>query len=137
VRQLTGKKNYSDKTESAIREDLPLNANGTFLWVALVCQNLEKVSKWNTLEKLESIPSGLDAFYITMIKQVCSLENVDLCKEILAVITITHRPLALKEMAALIKMSEEISDNFESLREIVGLCGSFLTLRQSTIYFVH
>lgn len=33
-------------------------------------------------------------------------------------------------------MLEGISDDLEFLIEIVGLCGSFLTLRESTIYFV-
>jgi hypothetical protein len=28
-------------------------------------------------------------------------------------------------------------DDLESVREIVGLCGSFLTLREDTVYFVH
>jgi hypothetical protein len=137
VRQLSRKKNYSDKIESAIREHLSLNADGTFLWVALVCQNLEKVSRWKTLEKLKTIPPGLDAFYTTMIQQVCASEDVELCKKILALVTRTHRPLTLKELAALIEMSEDISDDFESLCEIVSLCGSFLILRQTTIYFVH
>ena len=30
-----------------------------------------------------------------------------------------------------------MSDDLESLREIIGLCGSFLTVREGTIYFVH
>src|SRR5204863_7968109 len=30
-----------------------------------------------------------------------------------------------------------MSDDLESLREIIGICGSFLTIREGTIYFVH
>ena len=28
-------------------------------------------------------------------------------------------------------------DDLESVREIIGFCGSFLTLREDTVYFVH
>lgn len=31
----------------------------------------------------------------------------------------------------------DIADDLKSLQEIIGLCGSFLTLRESTVYFVH
>jgi hypothetical protein len=30
-----------------------------------------------------------------------------------------------------------VSDDLKSVREIISLCGSFLTVRESTIYFVH
>ncbi len=32
---------------------------------------------------------------------------------------------------------EDMSDDSESISEIIGLCGSFLTIRDGTIYFVH
>ena len=31
----------------------------------------------------------------------------------------------------------DISDNYNSLADIIGLCGSFLTLPDSTVYFIH
>jgi hypothetical protein len=34
-------------------------------------------------------------------------------------------------------MLEDMSDDSESLGEIIGLCGSFLTIREGTIYFVY
>ncbi len=34
-------------------------------------------------------------------------------------------------------MPENLSDDYASLREIIGWCGSLLSLRGSTIYFVH
>jgi hypothetical protein len=43
----------------------------------------------------------------------------------------------VKELPSLIAMSEDIFDDPESLREIIGSCGSFLTIREGTIYFVH
>jgi hypothetical protein len=137
VRHLAKLKTYSNKTESAVQEYLSLNANGTFLWVALVCQNLQKGSKLNILEKLKALPPGLDALYIRMIQEVCDSEDVDLCKQILSLVTVARRPITLKELVSLVDMPEDISDNLESLYQVVSLCGSFLTLRENTVYFVH
>ena len=43
VAQLAQVKKYDDKTKNDVRDYLSTNANGTFLWVALVCQNLENL----------------------------------------------------------------------------------------------
>jgi hypothetical protein len=41
------------------------------------------------------------------------------------------------ELTSFVDMLEDISDDIESLVEVIGLCGSFLTLRERTIYFIH
>jgi hypothetical protein len=134
---LTGLKKYDDKTRDAVHDHLSSNANDTFLWVALVCQNLEKISRLNTLTKLNAFPAGLDPLYRRMIEQVCNSDNADLCKRILAIITLVYRPITLKELMSFMDMLEIASNDLESLAEIIGLCGSFLTLRESTVHFVH
>lgn len=53
---------YSDQTRDHIQRYLSSNSEGTFLWVALVCQALdEKSDKWNVLQRMKEFPSGLDA----------------------------------------------------------------------------
>ena len=137
VLQLAERKNYDDKTRVAVLQHLASNANDTFLWVALVCQNLEKIPRWKTFSKLNAFPPGLDSLYQRMIEQICNSDNADLCKRILASTAIVYRPITLKELTSLVEMLEDMSDDLESLREIIGLCGSFLTVREGTIYFVH
>jgi hypothetical protein len=139
VLYLSHLKQYDRKTEIAVRDYLFFNANGTFLWVALVCQVLAepKVRKRHTLAKLRTFPPGLDYLYAQMIEQIGHSEDTDLCKQILAVTTIVHRPISLRELTTLVEMPDDISDDLESLEEIIKVCGSFLTLREQTIYFVH
>ena len=137
VLQLAERKKYDDKTRVAVLQHLALNANDTFLWVALVCQNLENIPRWNTLAKLNTFPPGLDSLYQRMMEQICNSENADLCKRILASTAIVYRPITLKELTSLVEMLEDMSDDLESLGEIISLCGSFLTIREGTIYFVH
>jgi hypothetical protein len=63
TRQLADLKKYDEKTQVAVLQHLALNANDTFLWVALVCQRLETIPRWNTLANLDKFPPGLDSFY--------------------------------------------------------------------------
>ncbi|KAH7632717.1 hypothetical protein B0T09DRAFT_300060 [Sordaria sp. MPI-SDFR-AT-0083] len=133
-------KEYKLATKRAVYDYLHSNAQNTFLWVALVCQALadEEVEEWHVQEILRTFPPGLDALYARMKQIIISLlRDSGLCKDILAVTAIVHRPISLHELATLIKLPNNIRNNPEFLEAIIGLCGSFLTLRDQTVYFVH
>jgi hypothetical protein len=107
VLQLAQQKKYDYKTRDAVLQYLGLNANDTFLWVALVCQNLEKIRRWETLAELGAFPPGLDSLYQRMMEQICNSDNADLCKRILASTAIIYRPVTLKELTSLVEMPED------------------------------
>jgi hypothetical protein len=48
-----------------------------------------------------------------------------------------YRPITLEELISLVEILEGMSDDLESLGEIISLYGSFLTIREGIIYFVH
>jgi hypothetical protein len=135
VSQLAMLNHYSDKLQDAVLEHLALNANNTFLWVALVCQELQTTTNRNVLKKLDLFPPGLDALYKQMWQQISKSDDAELCKQMLAPIALVYRPISIIELAALVEKLED--DSLESIRELIGLCGSFLTLGNDTIYFVH
>ncbi|KAJ4297787.1 hypothetical protein N0V90_005682 [Kalmusia sp. IMI 367209] len=137
VVQLANRRRYDDKTRNAVLNYLFSNAQDTFLWVALVCQALEGVSKRNVKAKLETFPPGLDALYERMMKQIRSLDDADLCKQILALTATVYQPITVQELVTLVEQLEDEADDPDSITEIIGYCGSFLTLRNNTIYFVH
>jgi hypothetical protein len=112
---------------------LLLNANNTFLWVALVCQQLAdpKVRRHHTLA-LDAFPPGLNDLYERMMGQIRDLAEAELCKRILAVVSTAGRPVTFDELQSFINMPTGIHPT-----EIIGLCGSFLTLQGRTIYLVH
>lgn len=137
VRELAQRKAYNDEIREAVLDHLFLNANGTFLWVALVCQDLEKIPKWAVPIRLKGFPPGLDALYERMVEQIRNSNYTDLCIQILASIAIAYRPLTLTELLPLIDVYEDKSADIESLQEIISFCGSLLTVRKDAIYFVH
>ena len=137
VSQLAKEKGYNDKTRDAVLKHLTLNANDTFLWVALVYQNLETVKQRNVIKKLNIFPPGLDSLYERMMQQISNSDDADICKQILALVTIVYQPITLIELAALVEQPEGMAGDLELIREIVSLCGSYLTVRENTVYFVH
>jgi hypothetical protein len=71
-----------------------------------------------------------------MMDQIWNSEDTELCKSILVVVSGVYQPITLDELASLVDMPDGVSGD-ESLTEIIGLCGSFLTLQKRTISFVH
>ncbi|WDK15585.1 WD domain-containing protein [Colletotrichum graminicola] len=139
VDQLVRSKKYDCETRDAVQQHLTSNANDTFLWVALVCQELAdpKVRRWHTRGKLLSFPPGLDALYKRMMDRVFNSDDVDICREVLRLVSVTHRPLRLVELASLADSLEDYAEDAVSLEEIVATCGPLLTLRNGVVYFVH
>lgn len=110
------------------------HAQGTFLWVALVCANLSNVPKRRAKETLVKFPSTLDEVYSRMLQHVKNSEEANILIRILTLAGIIYRPVRIQELENLIETSQ---DNLDSMDKIVKECGSFLTIREDFIEFVH
>ena len=130
----------NDKTlQDQIRSQVRKKANGTFLWVAFVFQELEQEQSWDVLNILQEMPTDLASLYCRMLAQIQQLgrKNPELCRLVIATATLAYRPLHLLELGALSSLPEEISSKIQSLRKIVEMCGSFLTIRDDYVYIIH
>jgi hypothetical protein len=142
ARRLAERKKYDANMTAQVTSYLSANAMDTFLWVALVCRNLEKVAPWNALETVCTFPAGLDALYVRMMEQICKLDdakNVDLCMQILSVVSTVYRPVTLEELRSFVDgpWQEYGPWGTDCLGYYVSLCGSFLTISNQTVSFVH
>jgi hypothetical protein len=137
VCQLAQEKRYTPEVQDAVLQHLASNANDTFLWAALVCQDLKATPKWDVREMLAQFPPGLDSLYRQMLDQIHKSRSARRCLRVLAVTAVLYRPVTVAELAVLTEQLADLVDDLESVREIIGLCGSFLTLRDDTVYFVH
>jgi hypothetical protein len=61
-------------------------------------------------------------------------DDAQTCRYVLATAAVLYRPVTISELVALVEQVQGVSDD---VQEIISLCGSFLTLREDTIYFVH
>ncbi|KAF5497212.1 Vegetative incompatibility protein HET-E-1 [Colletotrichum siamense] len=135
AKELALRKRYSPTMQEAVLKTLLQKARDTFIWVALVCAELDRVPERHTMAHLKSIPGDLTRLYDRMLDHAVVSRDADSCQNILRVACITFRPLTLSELQVLV---EELGDHsHDVLREIVGECGSFLTIQEDTVYFIH
>ncbi|KAF4417680.1 Vegetative incompatibility protein HET-E-1 [Colletotrichum fructicola] len=139
VDELAVQKKYHDETRDEVQRYLIGNSHDTFLWVALVCERLahSEVQQRHTLKILKMFPPGLEPLYGRMIKDISRSIDANLCKEILAIVSVVYRPVTLQELLCVVESPNLFGNNLEDLKEVIRSCGSFLTLRGGTIYFVH
>jgi hypothetical protein len=132
-------KEYDDETRAAVQHHLALNANDTFLWVALVVKELEEVESWNVEQVLEDVPTGLDELYARMMRQIQQLKTRDLefCRIVLSAATLAYRPLHICELSMVSGLPEAISNKANIVQRIVITCGSFLTIREDRVFIIH
>ena len=124
-------KRFNDRLYRTVEAYLYDNANGTFLWVALVCQRLEKTPVRKTLSVIEEFPPGLEPLYRRMLRQIWHMkdsDNVDYCRRILCAATLAYRPLHLNEFVFIAELPDAFSDHLLDMQELVALCGSFFTV---------
>ncbi|KAL7940607.1 NACHT domain-containing protein [Trichoderma barbatum] len=140
VELLAQKKKYNAITKNTIHHHLSSNSNNTFLWVALVCQNLEKISLQSPLRMLNKFPPGLDSLYMRMLEQIHNLEDIsdaNFCYQILATVLLVYQPVTLAELGTLIESPDDNLADAELIDRAIRFCGSFLTIRDSRVYVIH
>lgn len=121
------------QTLSQVSSELKREAGGTFLWVALVVQELKSCTADELIGRVEQIPTDLDGLYTGMLVNMINSKFATHCKKVLLVMTNAYRPLHLSELIGLANLPIE-SDQ----EQIVRRCG-FLALGDDNniAYFVH
>lgn len=140
IKVLTKEKSYASELQESVRISLLEKSEGTFLWVALVCKELRKVRKQHAKSLLEEMPAGLKPLYARMMNKVLSQDrkiDIELCRQILSSVTLAFRPLRLEDIVVFAKIPEEFHEEPSDLESLLSLCGSFITIREETVYFVH
>ncbi|KAF5724591.1 heterokaryon incompatibility protein het-E-1 [Fusarium mundagurra] len=133
TRQLSERKKLKKSIADQIHNHLSQNAHGTFLWVALVCQRLERCRAWEIADQVSQFPPGLHQLYAQMMDQMRKSDSHDLYMRVLAVASTAFRPLTFAELIAM----EDLNIDEETIPDLIVECGSFLTTKGNTVVFVH
>ena len=140
VQELAHRKQYSKKLEADIREYLLQKAQGTFLWVSLVCEELQKAMIKDTRTKLYSFPPGLEALYAQMLRQVENQpdhEAAEFCKAVLRAVVVAQRPRKLIELPIICQLPSVMHEETKAVEDLIDQCASFLNIQECTVYLVH
>ncbi|WZH42297.1 uncharacterized protein QYS62_003288 [Fusarium acuminatum] len=131
---LVKKKRLKSSIAEEVHRHLTQHAHGTFLWVALVCRELEKCRPWEISKQLLQLPENLTKLYARMMDQIRTSKSYETYIRLLAVASTVFRPITFSEVIA---MEEQLNLDEETLPDVVWECGSFLTWKEQTIVFVH
>ncbi|KAF9885330.1 hypothetical protein FE257_013047 [Aspergillus nanangensis] len=115
-------------------------SEGTFLWISLVCKNLEddgsgeRVPASKALLAIQDMPPGLHPLYKQIFQQILQgkAATANACLRLLKVMMLVFRPLHRAEVFSVTGLSEEIASQM-----IIHRCASFIKTRGATIEFVH
>lgn len=90
---------HNNTLQAQVRQQLRDKADGTFLWVALVFEELQFIIVAQDVTRvLDSVGRGLDPLYDRMMAQIQERQWYnESCCQVLAVVTLAHRPLHLLE----------------------------------------
>ena len=126
VHDLATRKNYTSELELYIRKYLHEHADGTFLWVSLVCKELEKVKLWKAREACIKYPAGLDPLYQRMMELIQRDEDKKEMIQVLRTMTLACRPLGLSELGVLAELPQDLATNAKAVHDLIESSGSFL-----------
>lgn len=100
VDQLAKRKGYRPDLKEMVADALKNEAEGTFLWVSLMVDDLEKEPKYNVKRKLQSLPKGLNETYTRILDENISREAREDVQFLLHSMVAARRPLKKKEIAS-------------------------------------
>ncbi|KAL2817096.1 WD40-repeat-containing domain protein [Aspergillus granulosus] len=129
---------FGQQEPEQLESELLRRAEGTFLWVSLVCKKLEddeRLPLGKALLVIQDLPPGLHPLYEQMFQQILKGKSatVNACLRLLKVMMLVYRPLNRAEVFSVTGLSEE---DVASER-IINRCASFIKTRGPAIEFVH
>ncbi|KAM0261301.1 hypothetical protein ACHAQJ_002332 [Trichoderma viride] len=121
---------------------LKTKANGTFLWVTLVVQQLRNTRRPHITTVLKKMPEGLQNLYNEIMKRAKKGwgDDENACLVLLATVTVAERPLRLDELYMFIssQLSDlEVTYTADDVTDLAKACGSFISIKNDTVYFIH
>lgn len=130
---LRGRDGYDASILAKISNEVRQRAMNTFLWVSLAFQHIEDAHGEYAVQDIKAMPPGLLELYDHMMIRIESVKRIKPqdCKKVLICTVLAFRPISLSELAALSDMSHNMT------MTAIELCGSFLTMREKTVYLIH
>ncbi|CEJ62505.1 hypothetical protein PMG11_11002 [Penicillium brasilianum] len=135
VAELDRRHNYGKELRRKLEAVLNEKAESTYLWVSLVCKNLEGVHRDDALSTIQEMPPGLPSLYHRSCTQLRNRESVDAknCIRLLKVMMLAYRPLHSSEVGSV----TGITDSVLRIDALVDKCASLINMRGTIIDFVH
>lgn len=135
VDDLDRRHGYGETLRRKVETELTEKSEGTYLWVSLVCQELEGVSSDKALSTIQDLPLGLYSLYHRALRQVGEggSATAKKCMRLLKVMMLAYRPLNVAEVGSVTGLSDQVA----AIEELVNRSASFIKRRGADVEFVH
>ncbi|KAK6534989.1 hypothetical protein TWF281_006288 [Arthrobotrys megalospora] len=137
VTELSNRNSYSSELRKELEDQLIQKAEGTYMWVSLVCKELENVPRHDALATIQGLPSGLYPLYNRALNQLSSGEPALAkgCMRLLKAMMLAYRPLNAVELDSVSGLSDEPA----TLDRLIDRCSSFVKKQERTgiVEFIH
>ncbi|KAH8808657.1 ankyrin repeat-containing domain protein [Xylogone sp. PMI_703] len=130
-------KSYPPELLQHVEKTLLERADGTYLWVSFVIQDLEIKEPSDVEQCLEDLPKGLDGIYERMLVQIPP-DQRSICREILLWIVFAEEPLSIEELveAVGVKGTDSLTAS-DVIEDKLKFCGHFTTVHEGVVTLVH
>jgi ankyrin repeat protein len=138
VDELSVIEGFSTKFRAHIEKSLLERAEGTFLWVGFVTNELlQKDTCTEVVETREGLPKGLPGIYGRMLLQIKE-DQRNTAVSILRWVVMALRPLTLAELAVAInaRPASNLSTG-QAIQDYVKSCGAFIKITKGRVDLVH
>ena len=145
VDEISRKKRYAEDLKKTIIHALMEKAGGTFLYVSLVLEDLNRTKVQSLVrKKLLELPSDLNEVYDHILSQI-EVDHVEIAVSILRWVAVAQRPLTVKELATARLMEDweedtaPLEENLEEFKDDFRSCGPLVYFESGsgTINLVH
>ena len=117
--------NYDLQLAKKIHDHLDAHADGTFLWVSLVCKEIKKARKLRkALEGCVKFLKDLGPLYGRMMEHISQDDDMDDLHKVLHTMALSCRPLGPRELGVLARLKYP-----DEALYLVQSCASFLTVQ--------
>lgn len=141
VTELSRANDYPDKVAKSVSRILSEKAQGTFLWVGIVCNELAGVRSKDAVKTLEGLPRGLDSLYTRLLTTAleANSDNKSTILKLLSYVAVSWQPLTLLELAVACELyeseDEQSRENF--MRDNVEMCRFMIVVQDESVHLLH
>ncbi|KAL9095257.1 MAG: hypothetical protein Q9165_002513 [Trypethelium subeluteriae] len=135
VAELASEQNLSEDKLLQIRQTMMASAEGTFLWVGFVADELKGRSWRKINDILHGVPKGLGGIYRRLLLQI---QNKDKLVPILQWVVLATRPLTVHELAMAVEIQESDTPmSAEIVKDRLAACGLMVKIDDDVVNLVH
>ena len=135
VAELASEQNLSEDKLLQIRQTIMANAEGTFLWVGFVADELKGRSCWKINDILHGVPKGLGGIYRRLLLRI---RDEDKLLPILQWVVLAARLLTIHELALAVDIQGfDTPMSAELVRNRLAACGLMRKINDDMVNLVH